>query len=921
MQMFKGVVAAIVVLWCGPVAAADLPRYAAPAEWVKPAQIPTSSGASGGAIEILLLDAQSRLGTESDEFFAETATKVVTPQGLASAGSIALSWDPATETLTLHRVAIIRDDRTIDLLDGGRNVTVLRRETQLELSMLDGRLTATVQPQGLQVGDIIDIAVTLERRDPVFQGRSQVMSYLRYPGRAGRVRIRAVWPSSKPMTWRGAPGLPQPIMSRAGDTEELLIDAKDFTAPIPPRHAPSRFGDVGLLQVSQFRDWSEVSGLMAPLYAKAAALLPDSPLHAEAAKIRAASNDPKVRAEAALRLVQDKVHYVFLGMNSGGYVPAGADVTWSRRFGDCKGKTTLLLAILRELGVEAQPALVNTAQGDGLDQRLPVVSFDHVIVRAAIKGKIYWLDGTRTGDRDLDDIPVPDFHWALPVQPQDARLETLQPKPFDLPAFESLKEIDASAGYDTVAKAQAAHIFRGDVAIAWNAIFTALDGADRDRRLKEYWRGQMPWLDPKTVSATYDDRRHVMRLTAAGEGKLDWTRNGDVRDYDIGDSNLGFTSSFKREPGPNEDAPISVPFPSSSKWVVTIRLPGNGGGFHLRGPLNLDTTVAGRHFVRRSKIEGPLVTMQAQEDSIASEFPYAEGEAASATLRQLASLNVYVRGDGGRATQALPADDDDLVTKPTSAEGFSHRGMVFMNRHDYDHAIADFSAAAALEPNEGKHRYNTGAARFAKHDDVGALPDFDEAIRLNPKDSLAYAARAELMLAKGDARRGWSDYETAVKLAPSDLRLIERRAVALERAGRYGEAVRDLDVLLARSPPNQRLSLLNTRCWVRAEWGQELSSAQSDCEAALAMSPGLAAVLDSNGFLALRMGQYDKAITNYDLALRQAPDLAPSLFGRGLAKYRKGEKAAARADLAAARALHPSIDAEFARWGETAPRP
>src|SRR5207245_7674926 len=39
----------------------------------------------------------------------------------------------------------------------------------------------------------------------------------------------------------------------------------------------------------------------------------------------------------------------------GGLVPASAETTWSRRFGDCKAKTALLLAILHEFGIEAEP--------------------------------------------------------------------------------------------------------------------------------------------------------------------------------------------------------------------------------------------------------------------------------------------------------------------------------------------------------------------------------------------------------------------------------------------------------------------------------------------------------------------------------------------------------------------------------------
>ncbi len=81
-------------------------------------------------------------------------------------------------------------------------------------------------------------------------------------------------------------------------------------------------------------------------------------------------------------------------------MPARADETWQRRFGDCKGKTVLLLALLKELGIQAEPALVSLGGGDGLDERLPSLgAFNHVIVRATIGGKVYWLDGTRTGDR------------------------------------------------------------------------------------------------------------------------------------------------------------------------------------------------------------------------------------------------------------------------------------------------------------------------------------------------------------------------------------------------------------------------------------------------------------------------------------------------------------------------------------------
>jgi transglutaminase-like putative cysteine protease len=81
---------------------------------------------------------------------------------------------------------------------------------------------------------------------------------------------------------------------------------------------------------------------MAPLYEKAAAIPAQGPLRSELERIQSLSPDPKVRTEAALALVQDRVRYVALEMGAGGYVPTDAETTWSRRYGDCKGKTALL---------------------------------------------------------------------------------------------------------------------------------------------------------------------------------------------------------------------------------------------------------------------------------------------------------------------------------------------------------------------------------------------------------------------------------------------------------------------------------------------------------------------------------------------------------------------------------------------------
>ena len=81
------------------------------------------------------------------------------------------------------------------------------------------------------------------------------------------------------------------------------------------------------------------------------------------------------------------------------------------------------------------------------------------------------------------------------------------------------------------------------------------------------------------------------------------------------------------------------------------------------------------------------------------------------------------------------------------------------------------------------------------------------------------------------------------------------------------------------------------------------------------MQPNDAAAYDSRGLIYLKMGQFDSAIDDYSSALRFQPKLASALYGRGLAKLKKGDASGGNADIAAAGAIEAKIDAQFAHYG------
>jgi hypothetical protein len=173
------------------------------------------------------------------------------------------------------------------------------------------------------------------------------------------------------------------------------------------------------------RAWQDVVNWALPLYAipqsMPAAVL-DVVQH-----IAGEADNPQQRTLSVLRFVQDNIRYLGIEVGSSSHVPTPADIVLQRRFGDCKDKTLLMVTLLKALGIDAAPALVNTKRRGGIAELLPTVSaFDHVIVRAVVDGNSYWLDPTRQYQRGmLATIAQANYGAALVIEPGGSALVTL----------------------------------------------------------------------------------------------------------------------------------------------------------------------------------------------------------------------------------------------------------------------------------------------------------------------------------------------------------------------------------------------------------------------------------------------------------------------------------------------------------------
>ena len=251
--------------------------------------------------------------------------------------------------------------------------------------------------------------------------------------------------------------------------------------------------------------------------------------------------------------------------------------------------------------------------------------------------------------------------------------------------------------------------------------------------------------------------------------------------------------------------------------------------------------------------------------------------------------------------------------EPRDAGGYARRGAADAARREYAEAIADFTKAMELDPNDPQHPFDRAMARLGNRQPLLAVSDLDQALKLKPDFTLALLNRGRLKLANRDPDGAHADFEAAARIDPA-LRLEIARAY--EDLGLMKPAVENYDQWILANPRDERLAFaLNGRCWARAIANHELEIALADCDRALKLRPGTAEILDSRGMVRLRLGQYQQAIGDYDAALKIQPKIAWALYGRGVAELKTGRTADGEADIKAAGEISPVVPTRGKRLG------
>lgn len=249
---------------------------------------------------------------------------------------------------------------------------------------------------GAKVGEVVEYTVRLKSKQSFrlstwsFDGSAPViMSRLTVEAPRGWEIDWAYWEDGEK-----SPLVPERAVE--GEHERLSFTQTDLPARVYEPQSPLFRGRRLRLVVADapgvpgrdtFKDWASI-GTWYRDFLKDKLWVDD--LHWQTV-VEAVADD--LSAPALYAFVRDRVRYVALYEERlGGFRPHAATDVLKNRLGDCKDKSTLLVALLRRAGIEAYPMLVGTRNRVFFDPTFAATSaFNHAVVALPQPGGDYLI--------------------------------------------------------------------------------------------------------------------------------------------------------------------------------------------------------------------------------------------------------------------------------------------------------------------------------------------------------------------------------------------------------------------------------------------------------------------------------------------------------------------------------------------------
>ncbi|MFA5039447.1 MAG: DUF3857 domain-containing protein [Candidatus Omnitrophota bacterium] len=336
--------------------------------------------------------------------------KILNDRGKENFGEISLQYDSTYETVELEYARTIKPDGTVVTV-GDKNI----RDVSLYLNFplySNARMRIISMPE-VAPGSILEYKVRLLRTKLVNKKDFDSLYWLQSHEPVLWQKFRVTVPEDvelrfKVVNDRFNPGdfnlMPEKAEGRSQDVV-YTMESRDVPQIIPEPAMPTFSRINPYLLMSTFSSWEEIYRWWKGLYQDKFEV--DDAMTRKTGELTKGLTTRREKIRAIYGFCAQDVRYVAVEYGDAGYEPHDAREVFRNKYGDCKDKAILLVAMLRIAGIEAYPVLISTANNLENYEDLPSLVFNHAIAAVRMEEGLVFMDPTAStvafGDLPEDD--------------------------------------------------------------------------------------------------------------------------------------------------------------------------------------------------------------------------------------------------------------------------------------------------------------------------------------------------------------------------------------------------------------------------------------------------------------------------------------------------------------------------------------
>jgi transglutaminase-like putative cysteine protease/tetratricopeptide (TPR) repeat protein len=382
-----------------------------------------SESAAPEGTNVLVLDDEESYSFDasSRSLYTEyTVYKVLTQQGAEGWSSISVTWEPWHQERPTIRIHVITPDYVVHDLDL-KTLTDAPAQDEQSNIYSDRRVIRGPLP-AVAPGSVVEQEIVVRENTPYFSAGTvgrYFFGRVSVPVRHSRLAIEA--PSSVPLHYvmQLLPDL-QPQKTESDGKVRIVfergaIDSLETADSYLPADMPA-YPSVAF---STGTSWQLVAGDYAAIVESK---IKSGDVKAVVEKLTRGKPSQLEKVQAISGYLDKEIRYTGVEFADAEIVPHSPNETLVRKYGDCKDKSTLLVAMLRAAGVPAYLALLNAGgRMDALAELPGMGFFDHAIVYVPGSPDL-WIDATDEFARP-GQLPTSDQgRLALVVRPETTSL-------------------------------------------------------------------------------------------------------------------------------------------------------------------------------------------------------------------------------------------------------------------------------------------------------------------------------------------------------------------------------------------------------------------------------------------------------------------------------------------------------------------